>query len=437
MNDRPSSSSLALRASPLPASLSLTFLGSVGAGVVTSGIYFITKHTYAFSDIENYWLGLAQGITYILGAIASGPALRGIRTVLPGVSTRAVLAAVLLALGGLCFLPVLAAWTGFGSGWPVWVLMGLYSPLTGVLWPIVESFVSGGRSGTSLRSAIGRFNITWSAALVVSYCAISRLVEHHGAEAIAAVGGVHLASLALLAFLGREPGRHFHGDGEPHPAVYSQLLVTFRILLPASYLVLTALTPYLPSVLRQLGVEAGWQTVIVAVWLASRSGSFMLLERWHGWRGRWALPVVGGGLLLLGFAVSVLSPRLGGLTGGEGAGLAWLVGGLLAFGTGMASIYAGALYYAMAVGQAEVEAGGMHEALIGLGYAVGPMCGLLAAGAVRAGAVQEGWFGATMLSITAVIACAAAVWAVWRAWRVAQAGGIEPVPVNPKDTQTV
>ena len=46
----------------------------------------------------------------------------------------------------------------------------------------------------------------------------------------------------------------------------------------------------------------------------------------------------------------------------------------------IATIYTGAIYYAMAVGHSEVDAGGTHEALIGVGYTVGPACGLVAGG---------------------------------------------------------
>jgi hypothetical protein len=41
----------------------------------------------------------------------------------------------------------------------------------------------------------------------------------------------------------------------------------------------------------------------------------------------------------------------------------------------MGLTYYAALYYALAVGHAEVDAGGNFEALIGLGYCVGPLLG--------------------------------------------------------------
>ena len=51
--------------------------------------------------------------------------------------------------------------------------------------------------------------------------------------------------------------------------------------------------------------------------------------------------------------------------------------GLAVLGVGQAMIYYAALYYGMAVEHAAVDSGGRHEAVIGLGYILGPTLGLL------------------------------------------------------------
>jgi hypothetical protein len=48
----------------------------------------------------------------------------------------------------------------------------------------------------------------------------------------------------------------------------------------------------------------------------------------------------------------------------------------------MGLTYYASLYYALAVGRAEVDAGGNFEALIGLGYLGGPLLGVAASAAV-------------------------------------------------------
>ena len=386
---------------PLPAILAFAWISSLGTGIATNGIYFLSKEHYHFSVSQNYWLGLLAGIMYIIGALGAGPLIR--RAQLLGISTRGVLIGVAVALGLLCQVPILAA-TGSGkpvSQWPIWVLVSLYQPLTGILWPVAESFLSGGRSGAELRSALGRFNVTWSSALVIALCAMGPL-ERYPTQLLAALGLVHLASLLTVAFIGPEPGRHLPHEHEPHPPVYTRLLVTFRILLPMSYMVLTALTPYLPAALTTLGIAAAWRPPASATWTAARLVTFFVVERWHGWHGRWFPAVVGVVLLLGGFAAAVLAPLLG-----PGApGVALMLGGLAAFGVGMSTIYTAALYYAMEVEKAEVEAGGMHEALIGLGYTGGPACGLAGVGMVATQMVGEGAGPVVTLSMVGVIALA-------------------------------
>ena len=84
--------------------------------------------------------------------------------------------------------------------------------------------------------------------------------------------------------------------------------------------------------------------------------------------------------MTVGFALVVTGPSLAVVLAGFGI-----------LGTGFGVIYYAALYYAMVVGRAEVEAGGTHEGLIGAGYTVGPLAGL--AGVAIAGGAGVGSVG--------------------------------------------
>jgi len=387
------------RPTPLAAVLAFVFFNSLSSGVGTTAFAFVAESAFGFGPTENYALGLVQGVTYIVGALAVGPVLRRLLARLAWLTGRGVLAGLLVALGAGCAMPltVRGLTGGEGGAWTIWVLIGLYSLLTGVLWPLCESFLSGGRSGRRLVSAVGLFNIAWSSALVVTFWIIGPLVSRYPLEVVAGSGVIHVLSGALLPLFNRDPGHHGAHVHTPHPPVYRDLLRLMRIELPASYLVYSALGPYLPAALEGMGVAESWRTPIVATWLATRVITFAVLERWHGWHGTWSSPIVGGVLLLAGFALTLLSPALL----APGAALPAFVVGLGVFGVGMGTIYSAAIYYAMEVGAAEVEAGGTHEALIGLGYGGGPICGLFAAGLVRAGVIE-----ARLLPVTVVIAVA-------------------------------
>ncbi|MEI7657167.1 MAG: hypothetical protein WCK33_03780 [Phycisphaerae bacterium] len=379
-----------------------TFINSLGTGVVTNGIFFLTSGAYGFSRTQNYLLGIILGLTYIAGALATGPCIARLRR--RGVSSRTLLLVVCTALASLCVIPWAARRGGIEGSWPIWTLVVLYSPLTGVLWPVVEGYLSGGKSGGHLRAVMGRWNVVWSSAVVLSYWFMSPLIERHASETILLLGLLHLGSAGLIAkTFAAEPGEHPLEAREPHPAVYAHLLVTLRILLPVAYVVSSTLGPYLPGALTGLGVTAWAQTLVASLWLAPRVITFLLMERWQGWHGRWSIVVVATALLVGGFTLAVLAPLGVRLGCSNAACLATLMAGLVLFGTGMACIYTGALYYAMEVGEAEIDSGGHHEALIGLGYAVGPLCGILPSLAASRGMMPPDAFQPVVLGAVFLI----------------------------------
>ena len=181
-----------------------------------------------------------------------------------------------------------------------------------------------------------------------------------------------VAAAVLLATFRPRPGRHAHLHVHPHPPVYRQLLSLLRVLLPTAFLFISVLSPYLPGALRGIGLPVEWATTIASTWLGARVATFLIMERWHGWHGRWSTVAIGAALLLGSFAAVVIVP----VVADGRLALAAIILALAGFGVGVGVIYCAALYYAMEVGSAEVDAGGTHETLIGLGYTAGPLCGM-------------------------------------------------------------
>lgn len=402
--------------------LTFTFINSLGSGVVSNGIFFMTDAFFGFSKAANFALGVVYGLAYIPAALAIGPLLRKLPEDHPWLNTRLVMGLVMLGMGACCWLPWLGGQvTGqtVPPAWTVWVLMAVYSALSGMLWPMVESYVSGGRVGRPLRGAIGKFNVCWSSALVLALLVIGPLAEKQAVAALQGLGVLHVLSGVFLVGFPRKPAGHEHDEHEPHPPVYAELLAMYRWLLPMAYLVLAALSPYLPVARETLGLGAQAGVWLAAVWTAARVGSFFLVERWHGWHGKRWMPYAGAGLLLGGFAVLVLGPPF--LP--KAVALPAFIFGLITFGVGMGAIYAATLYYTMAVGAAEVEAGGTFEALIGSGYVVGPLCGLAAVWLVNSGRLPDEGLEPAMLGFVGLLGALTlglALRAGWRARRAAE-----------------
>lgn len=396
--------------------LVFTFLNSLGSGLVNNGVYFLTTHHYKFSKQENFMVGIVIGVTYIFGALAAGRGVNAIRRAIPGLSTRGVLIALMIVMGLICLIPAAASAAHSSSisiatddhrpgAWPIWIVIVLYSPLTGVLWPLTESYLSGGKSGKQLRNHIGLFNITWSGSVLVALLALSPFIEDYSTQCFVVLGAVHIVmGIALPLMFFKEPAPHRHDEHEPHPPVYRQLLVTFRLLLPLAYIISSSLSPFLPSIMKTLNVEARYQPMLATAWLLPRTITFIAARYYHGWHGRWSMPIIGMLLMVGGCAATVLSPQFGRFGCTDTQCILIMVAGLAAFGTGMSLIYTGALYYAMEVGAAEVDAGGTHEALIGVGYLVGPLCGLLPALGVEYNIIASGNFENWMLTLVGIIA---------------------------------
>jgi hypothetical protein len=369
--------------------LAVTFLGSVSSGVFWAGIFFITASSYHFSATRNLVLAAAMGAIYALAARLAGTLVRALERRL---SPRAVLAGTLLAWGLAALAPVV--WSGEASLWVAAIVGGAAAAVT---WPIVESYLAAGRHGAAMRTAIGWFNVTWTPATAVPLL-LMPLVAHIDPLATlvlsAAVNGV--AALALIGLPARPAAHETEAAQAAVGREYPALFRAASWLLPLSYLLSATLAPVLPHRLAAVGLGAGNDTAIAALWMIARFTTLAIMWRVGSWHGRWGMLVLAAAALVGGTGLVLLA---GGLPG--------VVIGLVAFGAGMGLTYYAALYYALAVGHAAVDAGGSFEALIGVGYCVGPLLGL--GGHVLASGPRADLATIGLAAPVVLLACAAAL----------------------------
>ncbi len=338
---------------PLSVVLLITFLGSIGSGTFWAGLFFVSAGTYRFSVHANLVLAAAMGAAYAAAARAAGPLARGR-------APRQVLSAALIVWTLAALAPVVAP----GSHAALWASALIGSAASAIAFPIVESYLTAGRHGAEMRSAIGKFNLTWTPATALSLLALP-LVSARPLAIFTLAAVATAAAWAAIWFLPTHPAAHaLEAATQSIGARYPALLRAASWLLPFSYVVAAVLDPLLPHRLAALGAgrAAG---PLAALWMAARFMVLLIMWRSSFWHGRWGALWAGGASLLSGLVLVLLAPAL-----------PLLLGGLLLFGTGMGLVYYAALYYSMAVGHAAVDAGGGFEALIGVGYCVGPLLGL-------------------------------------------------------------
>ena len=205
------------------------------------------------------------------------------------------------------------------------------------------------------------------------------------------------------------PDQEFE-DAERPPAEvlrsYRALLRAARLAMLLSYALMYVLAPLMPEIMTGVGLETASAARAASLLDVARLSCFVALFAFHGWHGRKLPILIAIAALPVGFALVLLGPHI-----------ATVISGEVLFGAAAGFLYTAALYYAQVVENASVDAGGAHEALIGVGYALGPGAGLigtaLAHGAGPGSAAYTQGMSIATLPLIAVCSCAA-LWQLLR-----------------------
>ncbi len=336
----------------------LTFFESFSAILLERAFYFYTHDALRFDEAQNLWMALFFGAAYIVGAFASHwVALRS--------GERRLLLATIVAL--LLLHLALTTWPASELLLAAFVSIGF---LQGIKWPVIESFISAGRSPAELVRVLGRFNTAWAGAVPLALLASGQLIASSFPRSLfAAAAGCNAMAFALSLPL---PARPEHQRPETHLAAVpasahlSGLLLSSRWMLILNYALMFLLAPLMPDVFTRLNVTVAEATAANGLLDLARVLTFAALGAMASWRGRrW--PLIACMLLMpVSFAMMFLPNTLSVVLLGE-----------IAFGVAGGFFYTAALYYAQLLKNASVDAGGAHEGLIGIGFALGPLAGIL------------------------------------------------------------
>ena len=337
--------------------LLVTFIESFAAICVQRAIFFFCEDQLGFSSASNLSLALGCGVAYVAGALASHRASLAVgeKRLMAAAIAAQLLAHLVIAGSPVTGVVVVCA-----------VALGLFN---GHKWPLIESYVSGGRSVADTAQAIGRFNIAWASAIPLTLLVAGPIIHLWPRGLFVLPAGLNLAALWLIRPLPARPLRlpegHPHRPPSAHLRHLGSLLSSARWSMLTSYAALWIMAAMAPDIFKGLGVGVAWATGLAGLVDAARLTAFIVLERWRAWHGRrWPLvcviPALPAGLFIVLF----------------GKSLGVVLAGEVLFGLAAGMTYYAALYYAMVVKNASVDAGGAHEGLIGAGFALGPVAGL-------------------------------------------------------------
>jgi predicted MFS family arabinose efflux permease len=333
--------------------LLITFTATLVETLAWRGSYFFLKEQFLFTDEQNLLLAVSSGMAAVIGALMSARISRWL-------SPRYTLITVYVLLVFICVIQ--AIWTG-----PVTICIGTTCMMLLMLitWPILESYLSAGLSALDISRSIGRFNITWAIAMPLGMISAGPLIQYIP-RGLYVLPAVLVFIPLLLAFSLEQQPQHLSKDHDDRPdgpttSRYYWLMIAARWTMLLNTSLGISLAPLLPGILKGLGVKVVWATAVAGVQDALRLFMFIIMQRttrWHN-RGRLlAMAIIG---LIIGVTLIYTASNI------------WMVvAGQILIGACGPMTYYIALYYAMLVHNASVEAGGAHEGVAALGLAVGP-----------------------------------------------------------------
>jgi len=368
-------------------------LSALSANLILIGLFFYNSQQFGWAIYRNLLLAAGEGVFYVFGALSAGPISRkvGRRRLL--VILQGVLAA--LCLAGL-FQPTPIAISAAAL---------LYAGVSAAQWPLLESLASTGASGHLLSRRLTAYNLVWSAANAITVALCGAVIQHWPAGLFVVAIAGHAATAVVLWLTTARADRGIPAapaQGPAHIAPEPQLLKVrtralwlARIALPSAYIITSSLSAMLPSLAILHPLDTQMRTLLGSIWFMARCLTFIVLGLTVFWHTRPRLMVLATLAMLLGFLGTTV--RLSDVLPHTNVDMLSMILCQILLGASMGMIYSASLYFGMVLSQGSTDHGGYHEALIGLGGALGP------AAAAAAHLVQPNGIGLSIAAVAGLI----------------------------------
>ena len=348
-------------------------LNSVAGTLLSIGATFYMTDHFGWGMKKNFMLAAGQGLVYVPGALLAGKISRKLGRK-PAICAAN---AMLVVLGVVAFL--LSQGRTLQLGAAVAATLLAYTFTIGTTWPVLEGMIAtGSASGLARRLAI--YNVVWPVAGAVAIAVEGVAIRYLHGGIFLIPAAMHAIGIGVM--LHRRWDEPSGAEHHPHrPPVHPDLqrnrklaLWLSRTALPATYTVIYGVMPLMPFLAVMHPLKTTQQTAVASVWLFTRWAAFVGLAMGTWWQTRPRLLIWAAVLMLVSYFGMTLP-----LTHGRYpiADLISMITWQAAIGAALGVVYSASLYFGMALSEGSTEHGGYHEALIGLGWVLGPAAGAL------------------------------------------------------------
>lgn len=349
----------------------LAGLNSIATTYYFNYLFFFLRDHFNFGNRGNLWITALSGFIYIFAAWQCGKFAAKFGRIL----------SLKIGFASLCAVMVAGA-LGARSVMAQIVVVSLYNIVLLLIWPALEALISERETRAGVQTMVGIYNCTWAASAAFAYFTGGKLYDAFGVGAVFWLpAGIFLFEFLLVLWLAQKhdlvlaatPEQATENHHAPESTAMFQpvnpqtFLKMAWLANPFAYVAINTLFAVMPGVAEKLALSPTRVGLVCSVWLFGRLAAFALLWQWHGWHYRFRWLLTSFLLLIFSLATILMATQL------------WLVvAAQIFFGLATGLIYYSSLFYAMDVGEASSEHGGLHEAFIGAGIFLGPATGAAA-----------------------------------------------------------
>ncbi|KAH3766857.1 MFS transporter [Pelomyxa schiedti] len=354
------------------------WINSAGSALLGVTVYFIAEEVYLFSALELYILGIGIGVATMLSPPFGNWVLKRLKPY--SFSARKMFFIVEILCGILVTVPLLSDKI-FGEekahkyGIPLYVTAILYMFFITLLWPAGESYTSS--RNKPLEWSVGVYNICWACAVLI-VLPLSPLVAKFALQTLCGLIIIHILSPILLLWFTANPvPRNTVTQHKkmviPIASIWCNTIYSFQV--PVMTFITCSLSPYLPVILTDIGVDQKYHTLVGSTWMFMRMVSFTAMFFTKLWHGTLITPVTSAAMVVGGYILCFLSMII--FTDKITGGTIFLTLGLIFFGLAFGVIFNAGLLYNFEVGSVDVSSSTLFEFFLGLGNVGGPVLGVI------------------------------------------------------------
>jgi MFS family permease len=335
--------------------------------LTSNAVYFFAAYELHQSVRMRLGMAACAGLVYCLAALFGGILVDRLGQL--RVATAAAFACLLVFIFG-------AAAVFFRNLAALFAFLLLLNFCVGPLWPAIESAITRcpGTMRLSLRMTL--YNLSWSTTGFIAAClagTLARCLSWPGVFLLAATGSALIwiiflrvpalpsaAAVGSVAGLGTEHGELGRGTvNSPHARKLLHIAWLSNML---AFVAANTVTPFMPTITLALGVKScALATALASIASLACVGGFLITTVWTGWHYRIRWTMIPFGALVFGAVAMLLSRSL----------MTFVLTQII-YGAAVAMLYSGSIYYSMHLGAGSATKAGIHEALIGIGAALGP-----------------------------------------------------------------